>query len=178
MNFCSSCGARVHLGYPPGDNRKRYICERCETIHYENPRIVAGTLTVSEDGRVLLCKRAIEPRLGYWTLPAGFMENAESTEAAALRETQEEACADVSSPALYAVLDLPHINQVYMIFRGALASDFAAGPESQDVALFAEDEIPWDQIAFATVTKTLQYFFEDRRQGQFPLHRHTLTQHK
>lgn len=175
MNFCSQCGAPVHLGYPLGDDRQRYICTRCETVHYENPCIVAGTLTVSDDGRVLLCKRAIEPRLGYWTLPAGFMENAESTEQAALRETREEARAEVTSPFLYAVLDLPHINQVYMIFKGILVGDFAAGPESQEVALFREEDIPWDDIAFSTVTTTLTCFFDDRRKGHFPLHRQTLV---
>ena len=122
MIFCSNCGARVTEKIPAGDNRPRYVCDACKTVHYQNPNIVAGCIPVWKD-RVLLCKRAIEPRYGLWTLPAGFMENGESTELAAARETLEEACGKVSDFALYGVFSIPHINQVYLIFREELAAD-------------------------------------------------------
>ncbi|BBI49401.1 hypothetical protein HORIV_18220 [Vreelandella olivaria] len=126
MNFCSQCGAKVRFAVPEGDDRPRYLCDACGTIHYQNPRIVAGTLPVS-GSKVLLCKRAISPRKGYWTLPAGYMENAESTQQAASRETREEACAEVELANLYTLIDLPHINQVYMIFRAELVGALAPG---------------------------------------------------
>lgn len=169
MNFCSHCGQRVRFAIPEGDDRLRYLCDACGTIHYQNPRIVAGTLPI-RDGRVLLCRRAIAPRKGYWTLPAGFMENAETTVEAARRETLEEACARVEIHNLYTLINLPHINQVYMIFRADLQGEFAAGPESLEVALFAEDEIPWEAIAFPTIERTLRHYFSDRRDAVFPLH--------
>ncbi|MCG7600507.1 NUDIX hydrolase [Halomonas sp. McH1-25] len=169
MNFCSHCGQRVRFAIPEGDDRLRYLCDDCGTIHYQNPRIVAGTLPVC-DGRVLLCRRAIAPRKGYWTLPAGFMENAETTLEAAARETWEEACARVEIHDLYTLINLPHINQVYMIFLADLQGGFAAGPESLEVAMFAEDEIPWDELAFPTIERTLRHYFADRRGAVFPLH--------
>lgn len=169
MNFCSHCGKSVRFAIPEGDDRPRYLCDACGTIHYQNPRIVAGTLPVHE-GRVLLCRRAIAPRHGYWTLPAGFMENAETTLEAAARETREEACAEVQLHNLYTLINLPHIDQVYMIFRADLVGDFAAGPESLEVAMFAEHEIPWDALAFPTIERTLRHYFSDRQQGKFPLH--------
>lgn len=170
MNFCSQCGYRVHQEIPDGDDRLRDVCSSCGTIHYSNPIIVAGTLPVC-GSRVLLCKRAIEPGYGLWTLPAGFMENGETTVEAALRETREEAGALVKNVMLYTVLDIPRFNNVYMIFRSELEGDhFAAGVESLEVALFSENEIPWDQIAFETVRRTLSLFFEDRVTGLFPLH--------
>lgn len=169
MNFCSQCGHRVHQAIPEGDDRLRDICSSCGTIHYSNPIIVAGTLPV-RGSRVLLCKRAIEPGYGLWTLPAGFMENGETTVEAALRETREEAGALVNDATLYTVLDIPRFNNVYMIFRSELESDFTAGVESLEVALFEEDDIPWDQIAFETVRRTLLLFFKDRITGHFPLH--------
>ncbi|WP_106478774.1 NUDIX hydrolase [Phytohalomonas tamaricis] len=169
MNFCSHCGAPVRLAIPEGDDRPRYLCESCGTIHYQNPKIVAGTLPVSGD-RVLLCKRAIAPRYGYWTLPAGFMENAETTVEAALRETREEAGAEVDNVTLYTLINLPHIDQVYMIFRGELKGEFTAGIESLEVALFREEDIPWDALAFSTIERTLKHFFADRKNDHFPLH--------
>ena len=130
MIFCSNCGARLIRKIPPGDDRLRYVCESCATIHYQNPKIVAGCIPEWE-GRLLLCRRAIEPRHGLWTLPAGFMENGETTEQAAARETWEEARARVGSMQLYGVFSIPHISQVYMMFRGVLlAEEFGPGPES------------------------------------------------
>lgn len=167
MNFCNQCGAQVSLKIPAGDNMPRYVCNTCETIHYENPKIVAGCIPEWED-KVLLCKRAIEPRYGLWTLPAGFMENNESTLQAAAREAMEEAKADVEITSLYTVFNLIHINQVYMLFRSRLLNeDFGAGIESLEVELFAEKDIPWDQLAFPVVEQTLRHFFKDRAIGQF-----------
>lgn len=169
MKFCSQCGASVSLRIPSGDNRPRYICDQCQTVHYQNPRIIAGCLPVWE-GRVLLCRRAIAPRQGYWTLPAGFMENGETLEQAAARETLEEACARVSNLKLYTLFDLPHISQVYMFFRAELADlDFAAGEESLEVQLFEETGIPWSELAFPTVGRTLECFFGDRQRQDFPV---------
>lgn len=170
MNFCSECGQKVTKQIPEGDNRLRDVCEHCDTIHYENPRVVAGSLPVSGD-RVLLCKRAIEPRYGYWTLPAGFMENDETLSEAAARETQEEALAEVTDLELYTVISVPGVNQVHVLMRGELVDDkFAAGVESLEVKLFREDEIPWDNIAFRAVKMTLERYFEDRKTGKFPVY--------
>ena len=174
MKYCSQCGQPVSQRIPEGDNLPRFICDHCQTIHYQNPNIVAGSLPVYGE-RILLCKRAIEPRLGLWTLPAGFMENAESVEQAALRESMEEANANVRLDQLYAVFSLPHVNQVYMMFRATLLDEnFFAGPESQEVRLFHEHEIPWDQLAFKTIYQTLRYFFEDRRRGDYSLRSHII----
>lgn len=174
MNFCSHCGASVELRIPAGDNLPRFVCSSCQVIHYSNPKIVVGCVPVWED-KVLLCKRAIEPRYGYWTLPAGFMENNESTGEAAMRETREEANANVELGELYSLYSLPHISRVYLMYRSRLIDlDFGPGPESLDVRLFAENEIPWDEIAFAVVKKTLENYFADRRLGQFPLHTGTI----
>ncbi|WP_043530085.1 NUDIX hydrolase [Litchfieldella xinjiangensis] len=174
MNFCSHCGHKVHVAVPEGDNRPRYLCETCGTIHYQNPRIIAGTLPV-KGSQVLLCKRAISPRKGYWTLPAGFMENAETTGEAAIRETLEEACADVSLQGLYTLINLPHINQVYMIYLARLEGGFDIGPESLEVSLFEEHEIPWESLAFPTIERTLHHFYADRDEGAFPLHVSDIT---
>ncbi|QJQ96114.1 MULTISPECIES: NUDIX hydrolase [Halomonadaceae] len=168
MNFCSHCGKTVEFSIPAGDDRPRFHCLSCGTVHYQNPRIVAGTLPV-QGSRVLLCRRAISPRKGYWTLPAGFMENAETTVEAAARETREEACAEVDIHGLYTMINLPHINQVYMIFLADLKGGFDIGPESLEVALFEETEIPWEEIAFPTIERTLRHFYADRRTNDFPL---------
>ena len=169
MNYCSSCGKTVHLRVPANDDRARYVCGTCGMIHYENPRIVVCAIPVLED-RVLLCKRAIEPRYGLWTLPGGFMENGESTQAAALRETREEACASIEVTDLYTLYNLPHIDQVHLFFRARLLDEqFAAGSESLEVALFHEHEVPWDDIAFAAVAGTLRHWFNDQKRGHFPL---------
>lgn len=170
MNFCSHCGAEVILRIPEDDNRERYVCISCDMIHYQNPNVVAGCIPVWED-KVLLCKRAIEPRYGLWTLPAGFMEMGETTEEAAIRETLEEANARVAVQNLYVIINLPHANQVYMMFRSELTDlDFDPGHESLEVTLFPEETIPWDSIAFATIKQTLRFYFADRPSGKFPLH--------
>ena len=169
MNFCSNCGSAVALIVPPGDNRERHVCNDCDTVHYVNPRIVTGCLPVWED-QVLLCLRAIEPRRGYWTLPAGFMENGETIAAGAARETVEEANARVSDLELYTIFSLPHISQAYMFFRARLCDlEFSSGEESLDVRLFKEDDIPWDNLAFPVITQSLQFYFEDRRLGDYPV---------
>lgn len=170
MNFCSQCGNPVTLRIPPGDNLPRHICIECATIHYQNPKIVVGAVAAWGD-TILLCRRAIEPRHGYWTLPAGFMENGESTADAAARETLEEACARIEIDALFSVLSIPHISQVHMLYRGRLVEQsFSPGEESLEVALFAEADIPWDQLAFRTISRTLKLYFEDRRKGRFEIH--------
>ncbi|AHL74533.1 ADP-ribose pyrophosphatase [Stutzerimonas stutzeri] len=169
MKFCSQCGGSITERVPDGDNRIRFVCAACDTVHYQNPRIVAGCLPVWGE-RVLLCRRAIEPRRGYWTLPAGFMENGETVQQAAERETLEEACAQVTDLRLYTLFDLPHINQVYMFFRAELVDErFCAGDESLEVRLFRQDDIPWSELAFPTIGRTLEYFFADRVQQTFPV---------
>ena len=170
MKFCSECGKSVVHRIPEGDNLPRYICEHCDIIHYQNPKLVVGCLPVWND-KILLCKRAIEPSYGLWTLPAGFMENQESLEQAALRESDEEANANLEIESLYSVISLPHINQIYVLYRAKLLDlDFYAGPESLDVQLFNEEDIPWEQLAFKTIERTLRRFFEDRKQNNFSVH--------
>lgn len=169
MKYCSNCGSEVDIVVPEGDNRPRHVCGDCGTIHYQNPRIVAGCLPEWGD-RILLCRRAIEPRYGLWTLPAGFMENGETTLQAATRETGEEANARVALKGLYTMFNLPHINQVYLIFRGALQDlEFGPGEESLDVRLFEEEAIPWEEIAFPVIRETLVLYYRDRRNGDFSL---------
>lgn len=168
MKFCSLCGSTVSHVIPEGDNRLRYVCDSCNEIHYQNPKIVTGSIPTWED-KVLLCKRAIEPRYGLWTLPAGFMENQETTQAGAARETQEEANAEVAISHLYTTFNLPHINQIYMLFLGELVNlDFGPGVESLEVELFKESEIPWDELAFPVIRETLKLYFDDRKGNKFP----------
>ena len=170
MKFCSHCGSdQLRFDVPEGDNRPRYWCPACQIIHYQNPKIVVGSLPVWE-GRILLCKRSIQPRAGYWTLPAGFMENGETLQEGAIRETWEEACATVNLTDLYTVFNLPHIYQVYMFFLGELADGrYGVGEESSDVGLFLPEEIPWDELAFPTVTRTLRFYLQDLSSGEFPI---------
>jgi ADP-ribose pyrophosphatase YjhB (NUDIX family) len=170
LKYCSHCGSsRIETRIPDGDTLPRFVCADCGTIHYQNPKIVVGCLP-EWDGAVLLCKRAIEPRHGLWTLPAGFLENGETLQAGALRETQEEANARVHAGDLYTIISLPQINQVYMMFRSTLLDlDFGPGSESLEVRLFSEADIPWESIAFRTITRTLRNYFLDRKQGSFPL---------
>ena len=175
MNFCSQCGAPVALRIPVGDSVPRHVCNACHTIHYQNPKIVVGCIPVWED-KILLCRRAIEPRYGLWTLPAGFMENGETTAQGAMRETLEEANARVKLEGLYTLINLPHISQVYMMFRGTLLDlDFSPGIESLEVALFREKDIPWDTLAFTTIRDTLSHFFLDRKSGQYHFHESEIT---
>lgn len=162
MQYCSSCGNNVTLQIPDGDNRERYVCQHCQEIHYQNPKNVVGCL-LEWHGKILLCKRAIEPRKGYWTLPAGFMENNESTLEGAAREAFEEANAVAEDLKLFGVYNLPRISQVYMMFYGFLKDGVSsAGEESLEVRLFNEDEIPWNELAFPVVVECLQRYYERR----------------
>ena len=178
MKFCSTCGASVSLCVPEGDNRERFVCTDCRTIHYQNPKIVAGSIP-EWNGRVLLCRRAIEPRYGLWTLPAGFMENGETTEQAAMRETWEEARARIDIVNLYSVFSIPHINQVYMLFRGELIDgSFEPGQESLECRLFETHALPWGQLAFPVVEETLKRYVSDKdKRNGFPLQRGEITRH-
>lgn len=170
MKFCSACGAAVALRIPDDDSRPRHVCTACGTVHYQNPNMVIGSLPEWKD-KILLCRRAIEPRLGLWTLPGGFMENGESTTQAAIRETLEEANARIEIGELYSMYSLPYINQVHLLFRARLLDlDFSPGIESLEVRLFGEAEIPWDEIAFRPIRFSLEHFFAERKQGQFNLH--------
>ncbi len=165
MKFCTECGHAVEHRIPPGDQLPRYVCPACGTIHYQNPKIVAGCVPEHE-GRILLCRRAIEPRCGFWTIPAGFMENGETTQQAAQRESLEEACAQVEVGSLLAIVHVLHADQVHMMFRARLpVPQFAAGAESLEVMLCEEAAIPWDDIAFRSVDFALRRYFDDRRQG-------------
>jgi len=167
LNFCSQCGSALTHRVPDNDDRPRYVCDACNTIHYQNPRMVVGCLPTWED-RILLCRRAIEPRRGFWTLPAGFMENGETTLQGALRETWEEACARVENVQLYRLFDLPHINQVYLFYRAELVGgEFGIGPESLETRLFAEHEIPWQALAFPIMHDTLRDFLAERQSGAY-----------
>ncbi|MCW8956304.1 MAG: NUDIX hydrolase [Gammaproteobacteria bacterium] len=170
MKYCNQCGSPVSHKIPEGDNLPRYVCDRCETIHYQNPRIIAGCIAEWQD-RILLCKRAIEPRYGLWTLPAGFLENGETTVQGAARESLEEANAVLSDMSLFCVFSIPHISQVYMIYRGQLVEGRACpGTESLETILFDELSIPWHELAFPVMTETLKLYFADRKAGQFEVH--------
>ena len=174
MKFCSNCATEIEIKIPEGDSLPRHTCPACDTIYYHNPKIVAGCLPVYGD-KVLLCQRAIEPRVGYWTLPAGYMENGESTEEAALRETLEEANATVNLLSLYTLTSITHVNQVQFIYLADLPEPkFSPSSESLEVKLFSEEEIPWDDLAFKTIHNALKFYFADRKEGQFPLREVTL----
>jgi ADP-ribose pyrophosphatase YjhB (NUDIX family) len=169
MKYCSLCGKPVVVRVPADDNRDRFVCDHCNTIHYQNPRIVVGSLPVYED-RILLCQRAIEPRRGFWTLPAGFMENGETSVEGARRETMEEACATLSKLELYTLFDLPHISQVYMFYRAELEQGkYGVGAESLDTDLFRIEDIPWKELAFPVVSRTLRYYIDDLERDSFPV---------
>jgi ADP-ribose pyrophosphatase YjhB (NUDIX family) len=176
MKYCSECGQPVARQVPQGDNRERSVCTSCGIVHYVNPKVVVGCVP-ERDGRILLCKRAIEPRYGYWTVPAGFMELGESTAQGAARETLEEACADVEIGHLFASVDVVDAGQVHMFYTAKLLGDFAAGEESLDVAMYSEAEIPWDDIAFHSGRYALQKYFEDKGQNN-GVHIHELRRAK
>ena len=170
MNYCPVCGSsEVSLKIPDGDNRERYVCSNCGAIHYTNPNVVVGTIPSYED-KILLCKRGIEPRYGLWTLPAGFLENGESMSDGAKRETKEETQADVEMGMIYSIFNIPQINQIYVIHLAKL-KDLTFGPtsESLDVQLFDKDEIPYDELAFPFVSKTINYYFDDFKSKDFSL---------
>jgi ADP-ribose pyrophosphatase YjhB (NUDIX family) len=170
IQHCRACGQRTEYRTPADDNRARATCLTCGEIHYENPINVVGTVPVWGD-RVLLCRRNIEPRLGFWTLPAGFLEMGETTSEGALRETIEEAGAEVELQGLYAVLNVVRAGQLHLFYRARMLSTrLDPGPETIEARLFREDEVPWDQLAFRTVRETLERFFADRRSGSFSEH--------
>lgn len=168
--FCSACGSRLVHRVPAGDSLPRGVCDACGSIHYRNPRLVVGALPEWE-GRILLCRRAIEPRHGKWTLPAGFMENGESVAAAASRETMEEAGARIELGPMFSMISVPYINQVHVIYRARLLDlEFAPGEETLELDLFREEDIPWKEIAFRTIAISLRKFFADRTAGSFGFH--------
>jgi ADP-ribose pyrophosphatase YjhB (NUDIX family) len=170
MKFCSNCAQPVELRTPADDNRLRYCCAACNTIHYQNPRNVVGTIP-TYNAKILLCKRAIEPRHGFWTLPAGFMENEETCDEGAARETVEEAGATIAPQGqlkLFSVVDVPSVHQVHLFFLAPLLTDvLAPGPETLEAKFFDEQDIPWSDLAFKTVSETLKWFFEARRTNDY-----------
>jgi ADP-ribose pyrophosphatase YjhB (NUDIX family) len=170
MKFCSTCGAPVERRIPVGEDRERFVCTTCGAIHYENPRMVVGCI-IEEHGQLLLCKRAIEPRYGYWTLPAGFLELGESTVQGAVRETFEEAGARVQVIAPYAHFDIPHIGQAYIFYRARMITpEFAAGSESLEVKFVKPSEIPWESLAFAAVRYALELYVQDAANAKYRTH--------
>ncbi|MDR0587842.1 MAG: NUDIX hydrolase [Burkholderiales bacterium] len=178
MKYCDRCGGTLEYKIPADDTRNRYVCTVCDKVHYENPRVIVGTLPVWEN-KILLCQRAIEPRYGKWTLPAGFYEIGESLEEGAARETFEEARAHIVIDHLFSVISMPEIGQVHMIFLSRLTEPtFSAGEESLDVRLFSEAEIPWEEISFRTVSRTLRLFFEDRQRNHYTLHLSSLARNQ
>lgn len=161
MKYCTDCGQAVSRKLPEGDTHERWVCDACGKIHYQNPLVVVGCVP-ERDGRILMCKRAIEPRYGYWTVPAGFMELGETTVEGARRETLEEACAEVEIGHLFAVVDVVDAGQVHLFYTAKLLGDFSAGAESLEVRLLSEAQVPWDDIAFHSGRYALKKYFEDR----------------
>lgn len=176
MKYCSNCSAKLSWTIPPGEDRHRFYCEQCQLIHYTNPKSVAGAIPI-QDGKILLCRRAIEPRAGKWTIPAGYLENGETMEECARRESMEEACAVLDEVEPYSLLNITFINQLYFIYLARLANrDFRAGEESLEVKLFTPEEIPWDELAFQVVKKVLRLYCDDLPQGNFPFREVDITQ--
>lgn len=175
INFCANCGNKVEMAIPDGDNRERHVCSHCGEIHYQNPKVIAGCIPVWQD-KILLCKRAIEPRYGLWTLPAGFLENGESLEDGAARETWEEALAKVKNIELYQIYNLLPANQIYVLFRAELCDPqgYGVGSESLEVKLVDEEDIPWEEIAFKVIEGTLRRFLKERRHGNFQVQTDTM----
>ncbi|QUX97124.1 NUDIX hydrolase [Marinomonas sp. CT5] len=174
MRFCPQCGHAVNMTIPAGDNRPRAVCPSCHYIDYDNPRLITGTIPLYKD-KILLCRRNIEPRLGFWTLPAGFMENQETTSEGALRETLEESGSKAKCKQAFSMISIPRINQVHLFYIAELEKDdFHATEESSEVALFDLDEIPWGELAFSSVTKTIEFFIEDHKKGQYGFHEDTI----
>ena len=174
MSFCTTCGHKTIEKIPLGDQKIRKVCTHCATIDYVNPKVICGSL-VLWDNKVLLCRRAIEPRYGLWTLPAGYMELQETMAQGAARETREEAEAEVSIGELYCMYDIPRIGQIYVLFKSTLIDgQFGAGDETIESRLFEEHEIPWGDLAFPSVERTLRHYFADQKTGSFPMHLETL----
>lgn len=182
MPYCMQCGHEAERTIPDGDTRPRLVCPACGYIHYDNPKIIGGCILTHHDGneeKVLLCRRAIEPRHGYWTLPAGFMEIGETMQDGANRECWEEAQAVGTDLKLYCLFDVPQIGQVHAIYRGKVANGkFGVGEESLECGLFSESEIPWDELAFENGKQALQCYFADRKTGKFPIHETTIFQNR
>ncbi len=178
MKYCSLCAHEVVRKIPEGEDRDRDVCPSCHEIFYVNPKVIVGCIPTVGD-KVLLCKRAIEPRYGKWTLPAGFMENRETTAEGAAREMWEEAEARAVDMALYRIFDVPHISQVYVFYRCQVLDDqFGAGSESLESKLYSEADIPWDELAFPVVIEMLREFFEDRKTQNFPVRNSTIRYQK
>lgn len=174
MSFCSHCGHATDTQIPLGDSRLREVCSACRTIHYVNPKVICGALVLWQ-GQVLLCRRAIEPRYGLWTLPAGYMELFETMQEGAARETREEAEAEIDIEQLYCMYNIPRIGQIYVLFKAQLRDGiFGAGEETIESKLFAEQDIPWDELAFPSVKQTLEHYFRDRKNNHFPMHLDTI----
>ena len=174
MRYCLQCDHEAERKIPATDNMPRLVCPNCNYIHYENPKVICGALVLWEN-KVLLCRRAIEPRYGLWTLPAGYMELQETMAQGAARETREEAEAEVSIGELYCMYDIPRIGQIYVLFKSTLIDgQFGAGDETIESRLFEEHEIPWGDLAFPSVERTLRHYFADQKTGSFPMHLETL----
>lgn len=170
INFCSQCGSTMTRKIPVDDDHVRAVCTACGHVHYENPKMVVGTIPVWED-RILLCRRNIEPRRDKWTLPAGYLENQESVQDGAVRETLEETRARVELAGPYRLFNILFVDQIYFMFRARLLTlDFGPTSESTEVCLFRESEIPWDEIAFEVIQMTLVDYFEDRKAGEYRFH--------
>lgn len=169
MKFCSHCGSdRMTHTVPDNDNRHRWVCANCDRIFYDNPNVIVGTLPVWE-GQVLLCRRAIEPRLGFWTLPAGFLEHGETVADGAVRETVEESGAEVVIRCLHTIYNVSQMGQIYMIYLADIERpEFPFGPETSEIMLAAPNAIPWDDLAFSSVRYTLEKWVEDPSESQLP----------
>lgn len=177
IRYCNACGQPVEHRVPEGDHLPRHLCPSCGHIQYQNPKVIVGVIPEWEDGSILMCRRAIQPRLGLWTFPAGFMELHETSAAGAAREAREESLAEVEVGPLQMVINVPYLSQVYLIHRGRmLTPHHGPTPESSETQLMHEDEIPWDEIAFPTIWHSLRSFFEDRRRGSFRIHALDLAQ--
>jgi len=174
QKYCSACGTPLTRRVPPEDNRVRDVCDQCGAIHYQNPRNVVGVVPVLGD-RILLCRRAIEPRFGKWTLPAGFMELGETTAQGAMRETQEEAGAQIELGPLYTIIDVPQAEQVHFFYLAKVLSEtLYPGPESLEADFFRLDDIPWEDLSFLTVSSTLRHYVADAKAGVFPIHHYDI----
>lgn len=173
--YCPMCGARLQVICPDGDQRCRDVCLQCGYVHYANPLLVVGTVPIWQ-GRVLLCRRAIEPRKGYWTLPGGFMELNESTAQGAFRETQEETGAHIQMESLFTMVDVPQAGQVHLFYLASLKDlDWSPGEETLEQRLFKPEDIPWNDLSFTTVKSTLAHWVNDVKLGQLEFHRYTLS---
>lgn len=168
MKYCNQCGSTLTWRIPEGEDRPRFVCDSCHTIHYQNPKMVIGALPI-QDEKLLLCRRAIEPCLGKWTLPAGYLENGETIEECARRESMEEAYAELDNMQPYALLNLPFINQVYFMYRADLVNhDYRPGTESLEVKMVSPKKLPWDDLAFAVIREVLRIYTEDLEKGSYP----------